>query len=239
MLHVLSDLVKTFLDTENDIQKHLETLGLEKSSNSQLLDYSLSDGNLLGFPSIEDERFSEITFDLCEDGPDLTPSSMAYSNNSLTINGNTGNDIEDDVVLGASRRLKQAVERVLKILSNIVDGHRQFDMKDLLKQKENIAFELKEEAHRSDKLTKELMDKEKMLQFVENENKKLLDQMCDYKDVKYEYTKLQKKLAEFEQDRERFMQENRRLETEKSMFNQGLPKLQQSKCLSLVLHPIN
>ena len=86
MLHVLSDLVKTFLDTENDIQKQLETLGLENKSLRP------EDSGLLGFPSLDDERISDLTFDgLCDDGPDLTPSSMVYSNHSMNA---TSNDIE-------------------------------------------------------------------------------------------------------------------------------------------------
>lgn len=227
MLHVLSDLVKTFLDTENDIQKQLEALGLENGSTRA------EDSGLIGFTSLDDERISDLTFDgLCDDGPDLTtPSSMIYStNHSLNNGNNTTNDIEDDVVLGASRRLRLGVERVLKILNEVVSHHSQTDIKGLLKEKEDLANELQEEVQRRDQLTRQLLDKESALHRMEGEKRALVERTTDYGEVKAERDQLKLKLEEYERDRKKFINDHKRFEAEKNSFNQGLPQLQQSKC---------
>lgn len=216
---MLSDLVKTFLDTENDIQKQLETLGLESKSARGPED------NLLGFPSLEDERISELTLELCEDGPDLTPSSMVYSSHSFSGT----NDIEDDVVLGASRRLRFAVERVLKILSEVVEHHSEHDIKDLLKQKDELSLELTEEVQRRDKLTRQLLEKENLVHTLESEKEILSEQALHFNEIKAENEQLKSKLEEYERDRDKFITDHKRFESEKSTFSQGLPQLQQSK----------
>ncbi|XP_017483625.1 PREDICTED: putative uncharacterized protein MYH16 [Rhagoletis zephyria] len=224
MLHVLSDLVKTFLDTENDIQKQLEALGLENGSTRA------EDSGLIGFTSLDDERISDLTFDgLCDDGPDLTtPSSMIYStNHSLNNGNNTTNDIEDDVVLGASRRLRLGVERVLKILNEVVSHHSQTDIKGLLKEKEDLANELQEEVQRRDQLTRQLLDKESALHRMEGEKRALVERTTDYGEVKAERDQLKLKLEEYERDRKKFINDHKRFEAEKNSFNQGLPQLQQ------------
>ena len=226
MLHVLSDLVKTFLDTENDIQKQLEALGLENGS------MRAEDSGLIGFTSLDDERISDLTFDgLCDDGPDLTtPSSMIYSTNHSLNGNNTTNDIEDDVVLGASRRLRLGVERVLKILNEVVSHHSQTDIKGLLKEKEDLANELQEEVQRRDQLTRQLLDKESALHRMEGEKRALVERTTDYGEVKAERDQLKLKLEEYERDRKKFINDHKRFEAEKNSFNQGLPQLQQSKC---------
>ena len=199
LLVVLSDLVKTFLDTEQDIQKQLETLGLESVKNGQfnssmIMKNGHCDDSFGGFPSLnhdQSERLlmsttnSEIvTFDLlCEDGPDLTtPSELIYSNplscsttiagsgSTAIVNGTQSNDIEDDVVLGASRRLRLAVERVLKILADTLERQKQ-DFEELRRQKDELRMEFQEECQRSDKLTRQLMEKEQLVKTLENEKK--------------------------------------------------------------------
>lgn len=251
---MLSDLVKTFLDTENDIQKQLEQLGLEKQPNSNTPNQSrmingkgspLKTDDLLAFSSLEDERFllstGEIpSFELCEDGPDLTtPSSMLYTNTnsvsstigSTTIgagNGHNSNDIEDDVVLGASRRLRFAVERVLKILTDTLD-HQKNDFNELLKQKDDLILECQEECQRSDKLAQQLMEKENLIKNLENEKKNLTEKLIDHNEIKEQYDRLKEKLEEFETERDKFIMDNKRLEIERKSFDQGLPKLHQSK----------
>lgn len=263
---VLSDLVKTFLDTENDIQKQLEQLGLEKqqhpSSNipnqARMVNGKgspLKTDDLLAFSSLEDERFllstSEIpSFELCEDGPDLTtPSSILYTNSnslnntigSTTIgtSGNNSNDIEDDVVLGASRRLRFAVERVLKILTDTLD-HQKNDFNELLKQKDDLMLECQEECQRSDKLAQQLMEKENIIKNLENEKKNLTEKLIDHNEIKDQYDRLKEKLEEFETERDKFIMDNKRLEIERKSFDQGLPKLHQSKLfLNLFFFPIN
>lgn len=225
LLHVLSVIVKTFFDTENDIQKHLETLGLENNSSD-----NKTEDNILGFPSLEEELLSEITFDLCDDGPDLTPTSIVYSSQTATVGAN---DIEDDVVLGASRRLRLAVGRVLKILSEIVDRLNKHNLNELLKQKEDLTIELQEEGQRRDALTQHLLDKEKLVHKLEAEKRILDEQLVDYQEIREQYEHCRMKLDEYEQDRDKFLSEKKRFEMEKSTFSKGLPQLEHSEYFSL------
>nr|XP_046908287.1 A-kinase anchor protein 9-like isoform X3 [Dermatophagoides farinae] len=255
LLVVLSDLVKTFLDTENDIQKQLETLGLE-SKNGQGKCSPMKNGHAddsldRGFPSLEPDQperllmstTSEIaTFDLlCEDGPDLTtPSELIYSNplscsttiagsgSTAIVNGTQSNDIEDDVVLGASRRLRLAVERVLKILADTLERQKQ-DFEELRRQKDELLMEFQEECQRSDKLTRQLMEKEQLVKTLENEKKILNDQLIDFNEMKLQQQCLRDKLEEFERERDRFVTDNKRFEMERKSFDKGLPQLHQKK----------
>lgn len=263
LLVVLSDLVKTFLDTENDIQKQLETLGLE-SKNGQGKCSPMKNGHAddsldRGFPSLEPDQperllmstTSEIaTFDLlCEDGPDLTtPSELIYSNplscsttiagsgSTAIVNGTQSNDIEDDVVLGASRRLRLAVERVLKILADTLERQKQ-DFEELRRQKDELRMEFQEECQRSDKLTRQLMEKEQLVKTLENEKKILNDQLIDFNEMKLQQQCLRDKLEEFERERDRFVTDNKRFEMERKSFDKGLPQLHQSKSLLDHCHP--
>ena len=235
LLVVLSDLVKTFLDTEQDIQKQLETLGLESVKNGQfnssmIMKNGHCDDSFGGFPSLDHDQSERllmsttnseiVTFDLlCEDGPDLTtPSDLIYNNNPLSYSTNTtitgsgskslmngqSNDIEDDVVLGASRRLRLAVERVLKILSNTMDQQKQ-DYNELQQQKNELQIEFQEECKRSDQLTRQLMEKEQTVKILENEKKLLNDQLIDYNEIRLQQQCLREKLDEFEHERDRFI----------------------------------
>nr|XP_027200506.1 A-kinase anchor protein 9-like isoform X3 [Dermatophagoides pteronyssinus] len=262
LLVVLSDLVKTFLDTEQDIQKQLETLGLESvkngqfnSSSSMIMKNGHCDDSFGGFPSLDHDQSERllmsttnseiVTFDLlCEDGPDLTtPSDLIYnSNNPLSYSTNTtitgsgskslmngqSNDIEDDVVLGASRRLRLAVERVLKILSNTMDQQKQ-DYNELQQQKNELQIEFQEECKRSDQLTRQLMEKEQTVKILENEKKLLNDQLIDYNEIRLQQQCLREKLDEFEHERDRFINDNKRFEMERKSFDKGLPQLHQNK----------
>ena len=61
--------------------------------------------------------------DFCDDGPDLiNPSSFLLTPESLPrdlLNPNSGLKIDDDVVLGYSKRLRTAVDRILHLLKNV------------------------------------------------------------------------------------------------------------------------
>lgn len=258
---VLSDLVKTFLDTEQDIHKQLETLGFERNTDNAVHQRNSPSNNNRSddpfqFSSLEEERLlmsNEITtFDLCEDGPDLTsPSSVIYSladgsncvansrnlsNNNFDTknNGTTLNDVEDDVVLGASRRLSSAVERVLKILAETLN-QRKNDYKEVLQQKNDLSIEIQEECERNHQLAKELIEKENRIKILETEQKTMKDQLVDYEEIKIQHERLKKKVEEYELEREQFQNDNKRLEMERRSFDQGLPQLHQSKLIQYLI----
>ena len=222
LLHVLSDLVKTFIDTEHDIHKHLVDMGIEnRVSNREEL--------LQSFVSLNEdavERLSE-TNDLCEDGPDLTPNST-----NLYFTPPSGhNEVEEDVVLGASRRLRTAVDRVLKLLSEIVSTHSEYDLNALSKRNEELVSELNEECDRRNKLTSQLIHIEDRVKILEKEKMDLSEKVIDYNDTKRQMETMRIKLNEYECERDKWINDNKRLEEEKCSFAQGLPQLQKSKHL--------
>lgn len=181
--------------------------------------------------SLDDEQVADFTFELDEDGPDLTPLSMIYSSYSLNT---SFNDIEDDVVLGASHRLRHAVQHLLKVFANLVEytrkiGTNGIDTIAILKQKDELLLELQEEVVRRDKLTTQLLEKEHLVHNLESEKNVLQDQLMDYNEIRSEHEQLKLKCAEYEHDRDRLINEHKRLEMEKSSFSQGLPQLHQSK----------
>src|SRR6218665_726950 len=118
MLHVLSDLVKTFLDTENDITKHLQSLGLDSTGSSSVdLKRTFDDSFFYqGFPSIEGgDNLSDLTGEGLLEDQLTNHSGLYYSTTNTSSHSNLqekSNDVEDDVVLVASKRLRSAVERV-------------------------------------------------------------------------------------------------------------------------------
>jgi hypothetical protein len=220
--------VKTFLDTEHDIQKQLEEMGIETNGTNK-------DDILQGFTSLgEDnmERLSE-TNDLCEDGPDLTPSSnlLYLTPNSTYISGQSEVEVEDDVVLGASRRLRAAVDRILKLLSEIVAAHQEHDFSSVLKRNDELVSELNEECSRRDKLTAQLFHIEDRVKALEKEKKCLSEKVIDYNETKRQMETMRIKIDEYESERDKWINDNKRLEKEKCSFAQGLPQLQQSKII--------
>lgn len=229
LLHVLSDLVKTFLDTENDIQSQLEQLGFGSGENRE---EGLS---LQGFPSFGEDTIERLSqgesTELCEDGPDLTPSSnLIYVTPPSSFN--VSQNVEDDVVLGASRRLRSAVDRILKLLNEIVVAHQEHDYNLLLKRNEELLNELNEECVRRNKLTSQLLQNEERVKILEKEKTELTEKMIDYNDCKKQYVIIKSRLGEYEAERDKWIVDNQRLENEKCTFAQGLPKLQQSMTFS-------
>ncbi|CAG2101665.1 unnamed protein product [Medioppia subpectinata] len=217
LLHVLSDLVKTFIDTEHDIQKHLIDMGIEnRVTNKEEL--------LQSFVSINDdvnERLEE-TNELCEDGPDLTPNS-----NAVYYTPPSGqNEVEEDVVLGASRRLRTAVDRILKLLSEVLSAQHEHDYSSVAKKNEELLSELNEECVRRNKLTTQLFQIEDRVKSLEKEKSTLSENLIDYNEMKRQLETTRAKLNEYELERDKWMSDNKRLEDEKSSFAQGLPQLQ-------------
>ena len=231
MLHVLSVLVKTFLDTENDIQKHLETLGLETSGETTNPDLKRTfDDSFFyqGFPSIEGDNFSDLTADGLVDDHLLSGNSALYYSTTTTNSFNasdskatTNNDVDDDVVLVASKRLRSAVERVLKILSDVVES--QCD------KNSDYQATLQNESICRDKLARQLIDKESLIQQLEQDKQTILEQTSDYFAIKSERDQFKVKAQEYERDREKFVEEINKFKDEKQQFVKGLPQLQKSK----------
>lgn len=146
LLHVLCDLVQAFIDTEKQIEVSLTKLGFgdENISGSQAdsevlssLDDMIMDkhtgmnhshqhqggGNQRGTPVNNNNAGDAANTDFCDDGPDLiNPSSFLLTPDSLPrdlLNPNSGLKIDDDVVLGYSKRLRTAVDRILHLLKNV------------------------------------------------------------------------------------------------------------------------
>lgn len=136
----MSDLVKAFIDTESEIQSSLNQLGFTKDnddnnnvsgSHEEILS-SLEDGDkTLAMTSGPSPRpalgaaggggalqLGEGGGDFCDDGPDLITSFLISGGTDGSPDSTTVN-IDDDVVLGASRRLRAAVDRILHLLKNV------------------------------------------------------------------------------------------------------------------------
>ena len=172
------------------------------------------------------ERLSET--DLCEDGPDLTPN----SSNALYFTPPSGQnevEMEEDVVLGASRRLRAAVDRILKLLSEIVTKQSEHDFNALHKKNEDLLSELNEECVRRNKLTAQLLQIEDRVKTLEKEKTTLSEKLIDYNETKRQLETIKVKLNEYEIERDKWLNDSKRLEEEKSCFAQGLPQLQKSK----------
>jgi len=200
---------------------------------------TIRDDTLQGFTSlVEDniERLSE-TNELCEDGPDLTPSSnlMYLTPPSTFSSGHSEVEVEDDVVLGASRRLRAAVDRILKLLSEIVTAHQEHDFNSVIKRNEELVAELNEECTRRNKLTAQLLQIEDRVKTLEKEKTSLSEKVVDYNEAKRQMASMRTKIDEYEAERDKWISDNKRLEKEKCTFAQGLPQLQQSKILIISL----
>ncbi|CAG2161227.1 unnamed protein product, partial [Oppiella nova] len=204
LLHVLSDLVKTFIDTEHDIQKHLIDMGIEnKVTNKEEL--------LQSFVSLNEdinERLEE-TNELCEDGPDLTPHSNAIYYTPPSGHNNEV-EMEEDVVLGASRRLRTAVDRILKLLSEIVSTQHEHDFSSVAKKNEELLSELNEECVRRNKLTAQLLQIEDRVKSLEKEKTSLSDKLIDYNEMKRQLETTRAKMNEYELERDKWLNDNKR-----------------------------
>lgn len=226
LLHVLSDFVKSVLDTEQEIQKKMLEMGYET-------DNAHRDDLLQGFPSLGEETLERLsqgeTNELCEDGPDLTPSSnLLYMTPPSTCNAHN-TEGEDDVVLGASRRLRSAVDRILKLLNENVIAHQQHDYSAILKRNEELVTELNEECSRRDKLTAQLLQNEQRVLSLEKDKNKLTDILIEHNENKRQMEMMKAKIEEYENERDKWAQDNQRLEKDRFSFSQGLPQLHQSK----------
>ncbi|XP_035223377.1 A-kinase anchor protein 9-like isoform X4 [Stegodyphus dumicola] len=256
LLHVLSDLVKTFLDIENDINTHLLEHGLIPSRAGNLQQHDDETGQSVG----SREDFTSLSLGECpnleltEDGPDLTPRAWDL----FSVVGTYDTEMEgEDVVLGASRRLRLAVDHVLNLLTRAIENQQNQDLKLLLKRNEELSQELQEESQGRDAVHMELVTAESLIRKLEVEKLKLEDLNREFKEnedlVKRELSIERNKVAHLEQEKETFLdeihvlkeqcdllmsrlgdpekkllQENSRLSSEKQTVQKNLSKERQS-----------
>ncbi|GIY34191.1 PACT_coil_coil domain-containing protein [Caerostris extrusa] len=182
LLTVLSDLVKTFLDIERDINSHLEKHGLIPSRPGTLTHQDEETGHSVG--SREDFTSMSIvgdcpTIELTEDGPDLTPRAWDL----FASAGAYDTDMEgEDVVLGASRRLRSAVDHVLNLLTRALDNQQNQDLKLLLKRNKELSLELQEEVEGRDALHMKVVTAESTIRKLECDRQRLEDLIQDLKE---------------------------------------------------------
>ena len=226
-------MVKAFVDTESDIQKNLEKMGFSSSEESST---TLNKEDI--HPSLEDtiERLSicDTNTELSEDGPDLiTPNSTLYSGLGLSARtkelSQSNVSVEDDVVLGASRRLRAAVERILRLLNEIVNLNQGQDVQDIIRRNDELVNDLNEEIRRRDKLTHQLLIAEEQIKLLEKYKNKAKSEKLEYEEMERQFYLLKSKVERLEAEREAWFLEKEELNKLKSSFVEGLPKLQQSK----------
>ncbi|GBM04463.1 hypothetical protein AVEN_197882-2 [Araneus ventricosus] len=206
LLNVLSDLVKTFLDIERDINAHLEKHGLIPTRPASLCHHDEETGHSVG--SREDFTSLSIggecpTIELAEDGPDLTPRAWDL----FATAGAYDADIEgEDVVLGASRRLRSAVDHLLNLLTRALDNQQNQDLKLLLKRNEELSQELQEEVEGRDALHMKVVTAESTIRKLECEKQRLDDLIQDLQEnqeiMKRELTMERNKLARVTHEKE-------------------------------------
>ncbi|XP_055951884.1 pericentrin-like isoform X3 [Argiope bruennichi] len=206
LLNVLSDLVKTFLDIERDINAHLEKHGLIPTRPASLTQHDEETGYSVG--SREDFTSLSIggecpTIELAEDGPDLTPRAWDL----FATAGAYDADIEgEDVVLGASRRLRSAVDHLLNLLTRALDNQQNQDLKLLLKRNEELSQELQEEVEGRDALHMKVVTAESTIRKLECEKQRLEDLIQDLQEnqeiMKRELTMERNKLARVSHEKE-------------------------------------
>ncbi|GFT96355.1 PACT_coil_coil domain-containing protein [Nephila pilipes] len=206
LLHVLSDLVKTFVDIERDINSHLEKHGLIPSHPTTLVHQDEETGHSVG--SREDFTSLSIAgecpnIELAEDGPDLTPRAWDV----FVSAGAYDMDMEgEDVVLGASRRLKSAVDHVLNLLTRALENQQNQDLKLLLKRNEELSLELQEESEGRDALHMKVVTAESTIRKLECEKQRLEDLNHDLREnqelTKRELTAERNKLARMAHEKE-------------------------------------
>ncbi|GFV52550.1 PACT_coil_coil domain-containing protein [Trichonephila clavipes] len=206
LLHVLSDLVKTFVDIEHEINSHLEKHGLIPSHPTTLAHQDEEIGLSVG--SREDFTSLSIggecpNIELAEDGPDLTPRAWDV----FVSAGAYDMDMEgEDVVLGASRRLRSAVEHVLNLLTRALENQQNQDLKLLLKRNEELSLELQEESEGRDALHMKVVTAESTIRKLECAKQRLEDLNHDLKEnqelMKRELTTERNKLARMAHEKE-------------------------------------
>ncbi|XP_023240985.1 A-kinase anchor protein 9-like isoform X3 [Centruroides sculpturatus] len=233
LLHVLSDLVKTFFDIEQDINNRLIQLGLDALHPAENNFQQDEEGTLIPVGSREDFTVfmgETMNLELSEDGPDLTPRSWDLFTSSIAAH-----EVEmegEDVVLGASKRLRAAVERVLRLLTHAVEAQQTQDLRVLLHRNEALAKELQEETQHKDFLQMELIRVEALLRNSEQERQKLDDIINSLKETKESLVKelnlLRRQLHYMEETQETLSEEKRYAKEQCQMLANNVGQAEQA-----------
>lgn len=227
MLLVLSDNIKSIIENNDYIDKILNDLEPKNNNNNPINVLYRTADELYpqGYNSFEDNNnslLSEMNIELAED--DLThPSMFITTNQDVSINCSS-NEIEEDVVHVATRKLKKAIVSAMQELMTREEKCKQ--MEELLHQSQ---AELQTESEQIDELSRQLLDKERLVDSLEGERNQLSEQLTNHAVMKVENEKLKMKVEEFERDHDKFVAELKRLNDEKALFEKGLPNLQQGK----------
>lgn len=139
--------------------------------------------------------------------------------------------LKDDVVLGFSQRLRSGVEKVLQVLDQNLSQHSSDELRELLRRNIELSSEVKDEARRRETLTKKLIFTEKDVNNLQEEKRRLIEQLQDYDENKQLVQSLQTRLDEYKRELSNLNNEKDRLQKSKVMFSHSLPQLEQSEFL--------
>lgn len=235
LLNVLSDLVKTYVDTEQDIQDALAQLGLshvDSPDSTAILDEDYpSLGGMSNQTQGSKEDFAEgFLSELCEDGPDLTPRTWDMFASAIGMQETTEMEGED-VVLGASRRLRTAVDRVLKLLGEVAE-HRGEDFRGLVQRNRDLCQELRQESQLHNQLSMDLINAQGAVRALELDKQKLEDALAaldeERNQLKRELKFARSKVQRLEDAQESLSEERQLLEEQRRLLQGGLQEPQLS-----------
>ncbi|KAL3216867.1 hypothetical protein MRX96_032746 [Rhipicephalus microplus] len=212
LLNVLSDLVKTYVDTEQEIQ---DALGMSCQTQGSKEDFA--DGFLS---------------ELCEDGPDLTPRTWDMFASAIGMQ-DTSEMEGEDVVLGASRRLRTAVDRVLRLLAEVSE-HRGEDFRSLVQRNRDLCQELRQESQLHNQLALDLLHAQERGRALEHEKQHLEDMVSQLEEqqteLQREVRSLRARAQRLEDARESLGEQRQLLEEQRRMLREGLHEPQITPC---------
>ncbi|KAH7966583.1 hypothetical protein HPB49_017887 [Dermacentor silvarum] len=229
LLNVLSDLVKTYVDTEQEIQDALGHLGLSRvdspaSNTAADEDYSSLGGMSCQTQGSKEDFGDGFLSELCEDGPDLTPRTWDMFASAIGMQ-DTSEMEGEDVVLGASRRLRTAVDRVLRLLAEVSE-HRGEDFRGLVQRNRDLCQELRQESQLHNQLALDLLHAQERGRALELEKQRLEDTVSQLEEQRTELQRevrsLRARAQRLEDARESLGEQRQLLEEQRRMLREGL-----------------
>ncbi|XP_065301789.1 rootletin-like isoform X12 [Dermacentor albipictus] len=237
LLNVLSDLVKTYVDTEQEIQDALGQLGLSRvdspaSNTAADEDYSSLGGMSCQTQGSKEDFADGFLSELCEDGPDLTPRTWDMFASAIGMQ-DTSEMEGEDVVLGASRRLRTAVDRVLRLLAEVSE-HRGEDFRGLVQRNRDLCQELRQESQLHNQLALDLLHAQERGRALELEKQRLEDTVSQLEEQRTELQRevrsLRARTQRLEDARESLGEQRQLLEEQRRMLREGLHEPQITPC---------
>nr|XP_037285600.1 LOW QUALITY PROTEIN: A-kinase anchor protein 9-like [Rhipicephalus microplus] len=237
LLNVLSDLVKTYVDTEQEIQDALGQLGLSRvdspaSNTAADEDYSSLGGMSCQTQGSKEDFADGFLSELCEDGPDLTPRTWDMFASAIGMQ-DTSEMEGEDVVLGASRRLRTAVDRVLRLLAEVSE-HRGEDFRSLVQRNRDLCQELRQESQLHNQLALDLLHAQERGRALEHEKQHLEDMVSQLEEqqteLQREVRSLRAQAQRLEDARESLGEQRQLLEEQRRMLREGLHEPQITPC---------